>query len=71
MRLSGRCLNLPGTNLRTLKKVDKKYAPGPLTFVICGRFRLEDGRFDYIIFNQVMEHLPEPKLVLDRGCIAC
>ena len=24
----------------------------------------EDGRFDFIVFNQVMEHLPEPKLVL-------
>jgi SAM-dependent methyltransferase len=25
---------------------------------------VEDGRFDYIVFNQVMEHLPEPKAVL-------
>lgn len=27
---------------------------------------VEDGRFDFIVFNQVMEHLPEPKLILDE-----
>jgi SAM-dependent methyltransferase len=25
---------------------------------------VEDGRFDFIVFNQVMEHLPEPFLAL-------
>lgn len=28
------------------------------------RIPVEDGRFDYVIFNQVMEHLPEPLQVL-------
>src|SRR5262249_1937257 len=27
---------------------------------------VEDGRFDAIIFNQVMEHLPEPKRVISE-----
>lgn len=28
------------------------------------RIPVEDGRFDFVIFNQVMEHLPEPLSVL-------
>lgn len=27
---------------------------------------VENERFDYIVFNQVMEHLPEPSVVLDE-----
>jgi SAM-dependent methyltransferase len=45
------------------EKVDKKYTPS--TYVCdLKNIPVEEGRFDFIIFNQVMEHLPEPKLVL-------
>ena len=45
------------------EKVDKKYEPS--TYVCDLKdIPVEDNRFDFIIFNQVMEHLPEPKLVL-------
>lgn len=45
------------------EKVNKQYAPSTY---ICDlqSIPVEDCRFDFIIFNQVMEHLPEPKLVL-------
>jgi SAM-dependent methyltransferase len=45
------------------EKVDKRYAP---TTYVCdlGGIPVEDGRFDFIVFNQVMEHLPEPQRVL-------
>jgi SAM-dependent methyltransferase len=45
------------------QQVDKAYAPA--TYV-CDLMKIpvETARFDFIIFNQVMEHLPEPKLVL-------
>lgn len=45
------------------EKIDKKYAPS--TYVCdLKKIPVEDCRFDFIIFNQVMEHLPEPHLVL-------
>jgi SAM-dependent methyltransferase len=45
------------------EKVNKTYAPS--TYVCdLQSIPVEDCRFDFIIFNQVMEHLPEPKLVL-------
>lgn len=45
------------------EKADRIYAPS--TYVCDLRsIPVEDCRFDFIIFNQVMEHLPEPKLVL-------
>jgi SAM-dependent methyltransferase len=45
------------------QRVDKVYAPA--TYVCdLATIPVEDGRFDFIVFNQVMEHLPEPKLVL-------
>lgn len=45
------------------EKVDKQYAPS--TFVCdLKSISVKDCRFDFIIFNQVMEHLPEPQLVL-------
>jgi SAM-dependent methyltransferase len=45
------------------EKVDKRYAKS--TYVCdLANIPVEDERFDYILFNQVMEHLPEPKLVL-------
>ena len=44
-------------------KVDKKYSP---TTYVCDLKSIptEDNRFNFIIFNQVLEHLPEPQLVL-------
>ncbi len=43
--------------------VDKDYAPS--TYVCdLSEIPVEDARFDYIVFNQVMEHLPEPKSTL-------
>lgn len=45
------------------EKIDKIYAPS--TYVCdLKNIPVEDCRFDFIIFNQVMEHLPEPQLVL-------
>jgi SAM-dependent methyltransferase len=45
------------------KKVNKIYAPS--TYVCdLKSIPVENCRFDFIIFNQVMEHLPEPHLVL-------
>src|SRR5687767_8907264 len=46
------------------EKVDQEqYAK---TTYVCelAKIPVEDSRFDAIVFNQVMEHLPEPKLVL-------
>ena len=46
-----------------LQKIDKHYAPS--TYVCDLRSILVEGsRCDFVIFNQVMEHVPEPKLVL-------
>ena len=45
------------------EQVDKKYAPS--TYVCdLARIPVESGRFDFVVFNQVLEHLPEPKSVL-------
>jgi SAM-dependent methyltransferase len=45
------------------EKVDKPYAKS--TYVCDLKdIPVEDKRYDYILFNQVMEHLPEPKAVL-------
>jgi SAM-dependent methyltransferase len=47
------------------EKVDKQYAAS--TYVCdLQHIPVEDCRFDFIIFNQVMEHLAEPKLVLQE-----
>jgi SAM-dependent methyltransferase len=46
-------------------QVDKDYAPS--TYVCDLRnIPVEDGRFDFIIFNQVIEHLPEPRAALQE-----
>lgn len=46
-------------------KVNKPYAPS--TYVCdLKNIPVEDNRFDFIVFNQVMEHLPEPALVLNE-----
>ena len=45
------------------EQVDKHYQKS--TYVCdLKKIPVEDARFDFILFNQVMEHLPEPKLVL-------
>jgi SAM-dependent methyltransferase len=45
------------------EKVDKPYAKS--TYVCdLSAIPVEDNRFEAIIFNQVMEHLPEPKLAI-------
>jgi SAM-dependent methyltransferase len=45
------------------EKVDKSYARS--TYVCdLKKIPTENNRFDFILFNQVMEHLPEPTLVL-------
>jgi SAM-dependent methyltransferase len=45
------------------EKVDKAYAPS--TYVCdLSAIPVEDGRFDAVVFSQVMEHLPEPSAVL-------
>lgn len=47
------------------EQVEKKYAPS--TYVCdLAAIPVEDCRFDFVIFNQVLEHLPEPKLVLQE-----
>jgi ubiquinone/menaquinone biosynthesis C-methylase UbiE len=45
------------------EQVDKPYAKS--TYVCdLKKIPVEDERFSYVVFNQVMEHLPEPDLVL-------
>ncbi|MGL1888293.1 MAG: class I SAM-dependent methyltransferase [Reichenbachiella sp.] len=47
------------------EKVDKPYAKS--TYVCdLSQMPVEDNRFDFIVFNQVMEHLPEPAKVLNE-----
>lgn len=47
------------------EKVDKRYAPS--TYVCDLKSIPTAGdRFDFVVFNQVMEHLPEPQLVLNE-----
>ncbi len=45
------------------QKVDKT-ATGSTYTCDLASIPVEDGRFDCVVFNQVMEHLPEPKQVL-------
>jgi ubiquinone/menaquinone biosynthesis C-methylase UbiE len=45
------------------QKVNKQYAKS--TYVCdLKKIPVEDRRFDFIVFNQVMEHVPEPSIVL-------
>lgn len=47
------------------EKIDKPY--GQTTYVCDLRdIPVEDNRFDAIVFNQVMEHVPEPALVVQE-----
>lgn len=47
------------------EKVDKPYAPSTH---VCDlkSIPVEDARFDFVVFNQVMEHLPSPLPVLEE-----
>lgn len=47
------------------EKLERDY---PETTYVCDleKIPVEDGRFDFIVFNQVMEHLPDPGAVLDE-----
>jgi len=48
------------------KQVDKEY-DDKITYVCdLKAIPVKDGRFDFIIFNQTLEHLPEPQAVLDE-----
>jgi 2-polyprenyl-3-methyl-5-hydroxy-6-metoxy-1,4-benzoquinol methylase len=41
------------------EQVDKRYSPS--TYVCdLSAIPVEDGRYDFVIFTQVMEHLPDP-----------
>ena len=47
------------------EQVNKAYAPA--TYVCdLASIPVENDRFDYVVFNQVLEHLPEPKRVLSE-----
>jgi SAM-dependent methyltransferase len=47
------------------EKVDKDYVK-PTYVCDLSKIPVENERFDYILFNQVMEHLPEPMRVLNE-----
>ena len=44
--------------------VDKPYARSTYVCDLCERIPVDDGRFDYIVFNQTLEHLREPAKAL-------
>jgi len=47
------------------EQLDKAYAPS--TYVCdLASIPVEDQRFDHVVFNQVMEHLPDPVAVLEE-----
>jgi SAM-dependent methyltransferase len=41
-------------------QVDKPYAKSTYVCDLCEHIPVEDGRFDYIIFNQTLEHVRDP-----------
>jgi SAM-dependent methyltransferase len=43
------------------EQVDKPYAKPTYVCDLCERVPAEDGRFQYIVFNQTLEHLKEPE----------
>jgi SAM-dependent methyltransferase len=46
--------------------VDKDYAKSTYVCNLCDQIPVEDGRFDYVIFNQTMEHLDRPERALSE-----
>lgn len=48
------------------EQVDKPYAKSTYVCDLCERIPVEDGRFDYIVFNQTIEHLREPAKALSE-----
>lgn len=50
------------------EKVDKQYVKSTYICDLCDRIPVEDGRFDYVVFNQTLEHLKEPERALKELC---
>jgi SAM-dependent methyltransferase len=48
------------------EKVDKPYAQSTYVCDLCERIPVEDGRFNYVVFNQTLEHLKEPARALQE-----
>jgi SAM-dependent methyltransferase len=48
------------------EQVDKPYAKSTYVCDLCERIPVADGRFDYIVFNQTMEHLRDPGKALSE-----
>ncbi len=46
------------------EQVNKPYAKSTYVCDLCEHIPVEDGRFDYIVFNQTMEHLDRPQEAL-------
>ena len=46
------------------EQVDMAYAKSTYVCDLCERIPVEDGRFQYIVFNQVLEHVKEPERAL-------
>lgn len=46
------------------EQVDKPYVQSTYVCNLCERIPVEDGRFNYIVFNQTLEHLQEPAKAL-------
>lgn len=46
------------------EQVDKPYAKSTYVCDLCERIPVEDGRFQYIVFTQALEHIKEPELAL-------
>jgi SAM-dependent methyltransferase len=44
--------------------VDKPYARSTYVCDLCERIPVENGRFNYVVFNQTLEHLKEPARAL-------
>ena len=44
--------------------VDKPYTKSTYVCDLCERIPVEDARFDYVLFNQVLEHVPYPRKAL-------
>jgi SAM-dependent methyltransferase len=50
------------------EEVDKPYAKSTYVCDLCDRIPVEDNRFDYVVFNQTLEHLSEPARALKELC---
>lgn len=48
------------------QKVDKPYAQSTYVCDLCQHIPVEDGRFEYVVCNQTLEHLREPARALSE-----